>query len=253
MSCKRQWQRLTAYQLTCLQDLIFFFSLNHHFVNPHIDTEKDTGNILTSDMATDKMKSSPPKPSSPIAISTGRTRARTVDHLPQHHPPSHPSILPRSRISQSHANTVPLKPDPPKSTNVKDPLHNVDSLKLQVIRNKHGQTLGLKVVDINSVKPERANICAHLPIGKENAGLVFDVESGEAMKELYSKASLTMASGRIMGILFAPPGADAGGIARDADWSFLDDEIEGGDEKDGDGEEADIQIPILLRDLDLDD
>ncbi|WKT40032.1 hypothetical protein QSH57_001851 [Fusarium oxysporum f. sp. vasinfectum] len=159
-------------------------------------------------MATDKSMSSLPKPSAPIAIPTGRIRARTVDHLPRHHPPSHSSILPRSPGPQSRADAVP--PDPRKTINPKDPLRYVDSLKLQVIRNKRGETLGLKVVDVNSVKPERANVCAHLPIGKENAGLVFDVESAEAMKELYSKASLTMASDRIMGILFAPPRPDAG-------------------------------------------
>lgn len=89
---------------------------------------------------------------------------------------------------------------------------------------------------------------------------MFDVESAEAMKELYSKASLTMASDRIMGILFAPPRPDAGGIARDADWSFLDDDDVGGgdakdenEDRDQDQPGADIQIPLLLRGLNLDD
>jgi hypothetical protein len=88
---------------------------------------------------------------------------------------------------------------------------------------------------------------------------VFDVESAEAMKELYSKASLTMASDRIMGILFAPPRPDAGGIARDADWSFLDNDVGGGDAKDENEDRdrdqlgADFQIPLLLGGLNLDD
>lgn len=87
---------------------------------------------------------------------------------------------------------------------------------------------------------------------------MFDVESAEAMKELYTKASSTMASGRIMGILFAPPGVDAGGIARDADWSFLDDEVEGGDakeqeSKDEDRSTAHPRFPPHLRNLNLRD
>ncbi|KAF9776742.1 hypothetical protein IL306_005044 [Fusarium sp. DS 682] len=216
------------------------------------------------DKTTDKMPSSPIKPSSPIPITTGRNRSQTLDHLPQHHPPSHRSIILRSRISQSHVDTVPLEPDPsaspdpgPPAADINAPLHTVDSLRLQVIRDKEGKTLGLKLVDINSVKPRRANIWAPLPIGKENTGLVFDVENGEAMQELYTKASLTIGSGRIMGIMFAPPTADAGGIARDADWSFLEDEIEKKEPekqaKDGadDAKLNDNQLLLLLRDLDL--
>ncbi|KAF4949178.1 hypothetical protein FGADI_9095 [Fusarium gaditjirri] len=227
------------------------------FRHPSYRHDKSNTSITSiSAMATEKMKSSPLKPSTPIAIPTGRNRARTVDHLPRHHPPSHSSILSQSPGPQRHSDAVP--PDPRKTTNPKDPLRYVDSLKLQVVRDKHGKTLGLKVIDINSVKPEIANVCAHIPIGKENSGLVFDVESAEAMKELYSKASLTMASDRIMGILFAPPGPDAGGIARDADWSFLDDDVGGGDEKHGNEDRdwdrtgANTQIPLLLRGLDLD-
>ncbi|KAF5613057.1 uncharacterized protein FTJAE_13972, partial [Fusarium tjaetaba] len=127
-------------------------------------------------------------------------------------------------------------------------------------------TLGLKVVDINAVKPERANVCAHLHIGKENSGLVFDVESAEAMKELYSKASLTMASDRIMGLLFAPPGVEAGGIARDANWPFLDDDVGGGHTKDENVKEENVKesreqgpsdahtrLPLHLMELNIKD
>ncbi|KAF4438634.1 succinate-semialdehyde dehydrogenase (NADP+) [Fusarium acutatum] len=254
---KRQWQRLTTYQLTSTK--------SHHllsqtsFPQPSYRHKKNKNITTTSDMATDKMKSSPLKPSTPIAIPPGRNRALTVDQLPQHHPPSRRSILPGTPSLQNHASAVP--PDPRKTVNKEDPLRYVDSLKLQVVRNPRGETLGLKVVDINSVKPERANVCAHLHIGKENSGLVFDVESSEAMKELYSKASLTMASDRIVGILFAPPGADAGGIARDADWSFLDDDIGGGDVKEENENEhrdqgrsgAHTRLPFHLRDLNLKD
>ncbi|KAF5720613.1 hypothetical protein FMUND_4101 [Fusarium mundagurra] len=205
------------------------------------------------------MKSSPLKPSTPIAIPPGRSRARTVDDLPQHHPPSRRSILPVIPSPQSHTDALP--PDPRKAVNKEDPLRYVDSLKLQVVRNQRGETLGLKVVDINAVKPERANVCAHLHIGKENSGLVFDVESAEAMKELYSKASLTMASDRIMGILFAPPGVEAVGIARDADWSFLYDVVGGGDVKEENEDKnkgrgrsaADTRLPLHLKELNLKD
>ncbi|KAF5686241.1 succinate-semialdehyde dehydrogenase (NADP+) [Fusarium circinatum] len=226
---------------------------------------KKTKNVTTSsDMATDKMKSSPLKPSTPIAIPPGRNRAFTIDQLPQHHPPSRRSILPGTPSPQGCTDTAP--PDPRKTVNPEDPLRYVDSLKLQVVRNQRGETLGLKVVDINSVKPERANICAHLHIGKENSGLVFDVDSPEAMKELYSKASLTMASDRIMGILFAPPGAEAGGIARDADWSFLDGDVGGREAKEENLKEENVKesrdqgrsdahtlLPLHLRDLHLKD
>ncbi|CVK84931.1 uncharacterized protein FMAN_01855 [Fusarium mangiferae] len=206
-------------------------------------------------MDPDKMKSSPPKLSTPIDIPPGRNRASTVDDFPQHHPPSRRSVLPQSTSPESNAASPP---SPRKTVNPKDPLRYVDSLKLQVIRNQRGETLGLKVVDINAVKPERANVCAHLPIGKNNSGLVFDVESAEAMKELYTKASSTMASGRIMGILFAPPGVDAGGIARDADWSFLDDDVGGGDakeqgSKDEDRSAAHPRFPPHLRNLNFRD
>ncbi|KAG5789239.1 hypothetical protein H9Q69_011696 [Fusarium xylarioides] len=209
-------------------------------------------------MATDKMKSSPLKPSTPIAIPPGRNRACTVDDLPQHHPPSRPSILPQFPSPQSDA---AAPPGPRKTVNPADPLQYVDSLKLQVVRNQRGETLGLKVVDINAVKPERANICAHLHIGKENSGLVFDVESAEAMKDLYAKASLTMASDRVMGILFAPPGIEAGGIARDADWPFLDGDVGGGDmkeenvkgSKDQDRSGAHARLPFHLRNINLKD
>lgn len=206
-------------------------------------------------MDADKMKSSPPKPSTPIDIPPGRNRAHTVDEPPQHHPPSRRSILPQSASPESNAASPP---SPRQNVNPKDPLQYVESLKLQVIRNQRGETLGLKVVDINALKPERANVCAHFPIGKGNFGLVFDVESVEAMKQLYTKASSTLASGRIMGILFAPPGVDAGGIARDADWSFLDDDVGGEDakeqeSKDEDRSAAHPRFPPHLRNLNLRD
>ncbi|EWG35996.1 hypothetical protein FVEG_00171 [Fusarium verticillioides 7600] len=214
-------------------------------------------------MASDKMKSSPVKPSTPIAIPPGRNRALTIDQLPQHHPPSRPSILPKFQIPQSDA---AAPPDPRKTVNKEDPLRYVDSLKLQVVRNQRGETLGLKVVDINAIKPERANICAHLHIGKENSGLVFDVESAEAMKELYSKASLTMASDRVMGILFAPPGVEAGGISKDANWSFLYDDVGGGHAKDENMKEENMKksrdqgrsdarsrLPLHMKELNLKD
>ncbi|KAF5628897.1 succinate-semialdehyde dehydrogenase (NADP+) [Fusarium sp. NRRL 52700] len=228
VSCKRQWQRLTAYQFTHLPNpIISLPSISPPTLSS--TKEEDVRTIPTSDTSADKMKSSPPKPSAPIAIPPDRNRALTLDQLPQHHPPSRRSILPRCRSPQSH-NDAAL-PDLRKTVNPEDPLRYVDSLKLQVVRNQRGETVGLKVVDINSVKPERANVCAHLHIGKETSGLVFDVESPEAMTELYAKASMTMASDRIMGILFAPPGVEAGGIARDADWSFLSDDAGGGDVK----------------------
>jgi hypothetical protein len=85
------------------------------------------------------------------------------------------------------------------------------------------------------------------------------------MRELYSKASLTMASDRIMGILFAPPGVEAGGIARDADWSFLHDDVGGGYAKENVKEEnvkqsrdqgrsdAHARLPLHFRELNLKD
>ncbi|KAF4457425.1 hypothetical protein F53441_642 [Fusarium austroafricanum] len=184
------------------------------------------------------MKFSPTKPSSPIPIS--RSRAGTLDRGVNNHPPSRtaPGIYPL----QSHVDTVPLAPDPTESTeppdsstlaNTKDPLHTVDSLHLQVIRDKDGNTLGLRVVDINSTYGKNANVSAPFPVGKINTGLVFSVETKEGMEAAYTRALYNTGSKRIMGIMFAPPNGEVDGVARDADWSFLDPiEVEREDKED---------------------
>ncbi|KAH6960354.1 hypothetical protein DER45DRAFT_536163 [Fusarium avenaceum] len=174
------------------------------------------------------MPPSSPKPSSPIP--TGRNRARTLDHYPRHHPPSARQLFldgPRFYPLQSHVDSVPLVPDPseplPESSsrgnNTKDPLQTIDSMRLQVVRDKDGNTLGLKVIDINNTYGKEANVSAPLPLARTNTGLVFSVKTREAIDAVYSRAAHITGSERIMGIMFAPPNEP--GFIQDADWSFL--------------------------------
>jgi hypothetical protein len=92
-------------------------------------------------------------------------------------------------------------------------------MRLQVVRDKDGNTLGLKVVDINNTYGKDANVSAPLPLARTNTGLVFSVQTREAIDAVYSRAAHITGSERIMGIMFAPPNEP--GIIRDADWSFL--------------------------------
>ncbi|KAM0336861.1 hypothetical protein ACHAPQ_003752 [Fusarium lateritium] len=127
----------------------------------------------------------------------------------------------------SHVDSVPLVPDPseplPESSSqgnkAEDPLHTIDSMRLQVIRDKDGNTLGLKVIDINNTYGKDANVSAPLPLARTNTGLVFSVKTREAAEAVYARAAHITGSERIMGIMFAPPNEP--GIIRDADWSFL--------------------------------
>ncbi|KAF4987157.1 hypothetical protein FGRMN_10521 [Fusarium graminum] len=174
------------------------------------------------------MAPSSPKPSAPIP--TGRSRARTMDHYPQHHPPSSNLHFLRGQHDnplESHiesvtfeSNSVGTSPkDVPRQDRAKTPLHTVDSMRLQVVHDMDGNSAGLRVVDINSTKGKDANICAPLPLGR-TTGLVFSVDTPEGIDAVYNRAALNTGSERIMGIMFAPP-TDAGGLVRDASWSFL--------------------------------
>ncbi|KAM0345483.1 hypothetical protein ACHAPU_006410 [Fusarium lateritium] len=175
------------------------------------------------------MAPSSPKPSAPIP--TGRSRARTLDVYPQHHPPSSNLHFLRTQHVNplgSHFESVPFEPnsadtsakDTPRQDRAKTPLHTVDSMRLQVVHDMDGNSAGLRVIDFNNTKGKDANVCAPLPLAATNTGLVFSVDTPEGINAVYNRAALNTGSERIMGIMFAPP-TDAGGLVRDASWSFL--------------------------------
>ncbi|KAF4965660.1 hypothetical protein FSARC_6555 [Fusarium sarcochroum] len=176
------------------------------------------------------------EPSSPIPtapIPTGRrARSRTLEYYPRHRPET-PSQLaingPRMYPWHSHADVVSQSPgisrpipesDRDQSDTPKPSLETVDSMRLQVIRDKDGKTLGLRVVDFNSTKDKDANICAPLPLASTNTGLVFSVDTPEGIDAAYKRAKDITGSKRIMGIMFAPP-KEPESLSRDVDWSVL--------------------------------
>ncbi|RGP76572.1 hypothetical protein FLONG3_5234 [Fusarium longipes] len=170
-----------------------------------------------------------PKPSSPIPFQ--RNRAQTFDQAwpPSNHPSKGGSFLPLQSISRSpspglltkHFKDLKDVEDPVYTPcNTDGPLHVVDTMRLQVVRDEDENTLGMRVVDVHNTMGTDANIYAPLPIGETGAGIAFSVASPQAMQAAYMRANQITGSQRIMGIMFAPPQAQ--GKARDVDWSFLE-------------------------------
>ncbi|KAJ4263486.1 hypothetical protein NW762_006305 [Fusarium torreyae] len=208
------------------------------------------------------MEPSSLKPTAPIP--TGRrARSRTLEYYPRHRPET-PSQLaingPRMYPWHSHADVVAQSPEiarsiPEKDRNQSDTpkpaLEIVDSMRLQVIRDKDGKTLGLRVVDFNSTKNKDANISALLPLATTNTGLVFSVDTPEGIQAAYNRAKDITGSKRIMGIMFAPPN-EPESLSRDVDWSVLFPSVE--DKSDKLGPEkvgAKIGLDIDMEKLDL--
>ncbi|PTD11876.1 hypothetical protein FCULG_00002750 [Fusarium culmorum] len=178
------------------------------------------------------MPSPLPKPSSPIPFR--RNRAQTMDEVwpPANHP--HQGYLPLDAFG---VNTVPLgtiadnsssssaeaateqNDDPFYTTSpakpANGPLHVVDTMRLQVVRDQKDNTLGMRVTDPNNIMGKDANVCAPLPLGKTTTGIAFS-----AMNEAYKRAVQITDSQRIVGVMFAPTKEQ--GKVRDVNWSVLE-------------------------------
>lgn len=109
--------------------------------------------------------------------------------------------------------TSPAKP-------ANGPLHVVDTMRLQVVRDQKDNTLGMRVTDPNNTMGKDANVCAPLPLGKTTTGIAFSVGSPQAMNEAYKRATKITDSQRIVGVMFAPTKEQ--GKVRDVDWSVLE-------------------------------
>ncbi|KAL3605209.1 hypothetical protein FPOAC2_00151 [Fusarium poae] len=171
----------------------------------------------------DKMPSPPPKPSSPIPFQ--RNRAHTMDESwpPSHNPPQGSFRL-RAIENISSLDPKPAteeRTDPYFTANAANgPLHIVDTMLLQVVRDQNGNTLGMRVIDPNNTMGKEANICAPLPLGESTTGMAFNVGSAQAMHEAFMKAKQVTDSERIVGVMFAP--VKQKGQVRDVDWSILE-------------------------------
>ncbi|XEU97599.1 hypothetical protein FSHL1_002885 [Fusarium sambucinum] len=154
----------------------------------------------------------PPKPSSPAPFQ--RSRAHTMDDdmdqswPPSHHPPQGSFLL---QAIEDNVFT-------PNAAN--GPLHTVDNMLLQVVRDKNGNTLGMRVIDPKNTMGKDANVCAPLPLGESTTGIAFNVGSAQAMREVFMQAKQVTDSERIVGVMFAP--VKEKGKAQDVDWSILD-------------------------------
>ncbi|GKU07890.1 hypothetical protein FLAG1_10423 [Fusarium langsethiae] len=168
------------------------------------------------------MPSPPPRPSSPIPF---RRRAQTMDQAwpPSHHP--YQGFLSLDAIGD---NSSP-EPEPAAEERIdpffttdpaNGPLHVVDTMRLQVVRDQNENALGMRVIDPNNTMGKDANICAPLPLGPATTGIAFSVGSPHGMHEAYTRATQITDSQRIVGVMFAP--VKEQGMARDVDWSFLE-------------------------------
>ncbi|CAF3499451.1 unnamed protein product [Fusarium graminearum] len=206
-----------------------------HHRNQHPDSTRQ--NTTNQQSRIDKMPSPPPKPSSPIPFR--RNRAQTMDEVwpPANHP--HQGYLPLDAFglnsvplgtivdnsSSSSAEAATEQNDDPFYTTspakpANGPLHVVDTMRLQVVRDQKDNTLGMRVTDPNNTMGKDANVCAPLPLGKTTTGIAFSVGSPQAMNEAYKRATKITDSQRIVGVMFAPTKEQ--GKVRDVDWSVLE-------------------------------
>ncbi|KAJ4241500.1 hypothetical protein NW757_012199 [Fusarium falciforme] len=147
--------------------------------------------------------------------SSAPRRASVASYTTQPYPPRpNPSRDPQKQAYASH----PPPPHPSCPIESHGPfLKGDEDLRLKALQHPDGTTTSFTVV--NKDKPGANNTCALLPL--PNGDILFDANNETSAIAAYDRAKGASGSGKVPGIMFAPPCDINGAALRDVDWSRM--------------------------------